>query len=55
MYSCDFRAEFLASLLQSHDSSEITLVFWFAAQKTFVLLFFYVENNWEEFFSGFID
>jgi len=35
------RAEFLASLLQSsvsHDSSEITLIWWFAAQETFLII-----------------
>ncbi len=40
IYSCDFKAEFLASLLQSHDPSEIILIFWFAAQKNI-----YVENS----------
>ncbi len=47
-YSCDFKAEFLASLLQSHDPSEIILIFWFAAQKTF---YYYVENSRVEFFQ----
>ncbi len=37
-YSCDFKAEFLASLLQSHDPSEIILIFWFAAQKIFIIM-----------------
>ncbi len=35
IYSCDFKAEFSASLLQSsvsHDPSEIILICWFAAQ-----------------------
>ncbi len=34
----DFKAEFLASLLQSHDPSEFILIFWFAAQKTFIIM-----------------
>ncbi len=34
----DFKAEFLASLLQTHDPSEIILIFWFAAQKTFIII-----------------
>ncbi len=38
MYSCDFKAEFLASLLQSHDPSEIILIFLFAAQNTFIII-----------------
>ncbi len=29
---------FLASLLQSHDPSEIILMFWFAAQKTLIIM-----------------
>ncbi len=33
IYSCDFKAEFLASLLHSHDHSEIILIFCFALQK----------------------
>ncbi len=37
-YSCDFKAEFLASLLQSQDPSEIILMFRFAAQKTFIII-----------------
>ncbi len=37
-YSCDFKAEFLASLLQSHDPSEIILICWFAAQETFSIM-----------------
>ncbi len=60
------KAVFSASLLQSsvsHDPSEINLIYWFAAQETFliiisviktvVLLHFFVENG--NFFSGFID
>ncbi len=35
---CDFKATFLASLLQSHDPSEIILIFWFAAQIFLFLL-----------------
>ncbi len=38
MYSCDFKAEFLASLLQSHYPSEIILIFLFAAQNTFIII-----------------
>ncbi len=41
IYSSNFKAEFLASLLQSsgsHDPSEIILIFWFAAQKTFIII-----------------
>jgi len=35
------KAEFSASLLQSsvsHDLSEITLIWWFAAQETFIII-----------------
>jgi len=38
IYSCDGKAEFSASLLQSwvsHDPSGIFLICWFAAQETF--------------------
>ncbi len=41
IYSSNFKAEFLASLLQSsgsHDPSEIILIFRFAAQKTFIII-----------------
>jgi len=41
MYSCDGKAEFSASLLQSsiwHDPSEIILVCWFGAQETFIII-----------------
>ncbi len=38
IYSCDFKAEFSASLLQWHDPSEIILILWFAAQKTFIII-----------------
>jgi len=41
IYSCDGKAEFSASLLQysvSHDPSEISLIWWFAAQETFILI-----------------
>ncbi len=34
---------FLVSLLQSHDPSEIILIFWFAAQKTFIIII--IKNN----------
>ncbi len=37
-FYCDFKAECLASLLQSHDPSEIILMFWFAAQKVFIIM-----------------
>ncbi len=37
-YSCDFKAEFLASLLQSHDPSEIIIICWFAVQETFIII-----------------
>jgi len=52
---CDDKAEFSASLLQSsvsHDSSEIILICWFAAQETFLIiinvvlcLIFFVETD----------
>ncbi len=38
-YSCDAKLNILASLLQyseSHNPSEIILMFWFAAQETFI-------------------
>ncbi len=41
------RAEFSASLLQSsvsHDALEISLICWFAAQETFIVI--NVENSW---------
>ncbi len=41
IYSCDGKAEFSASLLQSsvsHNPSEIILIYWFDAQETFFLL-----------------
>ncbi len=37
-YSFDFKAEFLASSLQSHDPSDIIVMFWFAAKKSFVII-----------------
>ncbi len=40
-------AEFPASFIQSsvsHDSSEIILIYWFAAQETFIIIL-YVENS----------
>ncbi len=46
------KADFLASLLQSHDPSEIILIFWFAAQKNIYYYYYhcYVEKSWEDFF-----
>jgi len=41
------KTEFSASLLQSsvaHDPSEITLIWWFAAQETFLIII-NVENS----------
>jgi len=41
------KTEFSASLLQSsvsHDPSEISLIWWFYAQKTFIITF-NVENS----------
>jgi len=38
------KAEFSASLLQSsgsHDPSEITLIWWFAAEETFLINMYY--------------
>ncbi len=54
------KAEFSASLLQSHDPSEIIQIFWFAAQNTFIIIIIiiiimYYENSWVDFFSGFFD
>ncbi len=40
IYSCNGKADFSASLLQSsvsHDPSEIILICWFAAQETFFI------------------
>jgi len=34
------KAEFSASLLQSHDHSEITLIWWFDAQETFFYYYY---------------
>ncbi len=48
-YSCDFKAEFLASLLQSNDPSEIILIFWFAAQKTFIISFVTLQMSLSSF------
>ncbi len=39
------KTEFFASLLQSHDPSEIILIFWFAAQKT------WTESSEEQYLS----
>ncbi len=33
IHSCDFKTEFLASLLQSHDSSEILRIFKFGSKN----------------------
>ncbi len=33
IHSCNFKAEFLASLVQSHVPSEMILIFWFLLQK----------------------
>ncbi len=38
IYTCYFKAEFLTSLLQSHDPSEIILNVVFAAQKTCIII-----------------
>ncbi len=46
IYSCDGKAEFSASLLQSmvsHDLSEIILICWFSAEETFLIVS--IENN----------
>ncbi len=46
IYSCDDKAEFSASLLQSsvsHDPSEIILTWWFDVQETFIII--NVENS----------
>ncbi len=47
------KAEFLALLLQSHNPSEIILIFWFAAQKTFIIIIILKTAEWN--FSGFFD
>ncbi len=47
IYSCDDKAVFSASLLQSlelHDLSQIIQICWFGAQETFLLII-NVENN----------
>ncbi len=47
MYSCYDKAEFPASFIQSsvsRDSSEIILIYWFAAQESFLIII-YVENS----------
>ncbi len=49
--SCDGKAEFSASLLQSsvsNDGSEIILMCWFGAQETFLII--KVENSWTSLF-----
>ncbi len=48
IYSYDFKAEFSALLLKSHDPSEIIQIFCFAALKTY---YYYVENHWIYFFQ----
>ncbi len=55
--------EILASLLQSHDPSEIILIFCFAVQKTFIIIIIIIIiiininmlKTAEHFFSGFFD
>ncbi len=42
IYSCDFKDSFLESLVQSHDPSEIILIF--------DIYYYYVENNCVSFF-----
>ncbi len=37
-------AEFLASLLQSHDPSEIILICWFAAQEFIIIIIIIIIN-----------
>ncbi len=47
MYSCDGKAEFSASLLESsvsHDPPEIILIYWFDAQWTFLIII-NIENS----------
>ncbi len=41
---------FLASLLQSHGSSEIILIFWFAAQKTCSVIIIMLKTAAQNFF-----
>jgi len=53
MYSCDGKAEFSASLLQSsvsHDPADIILICWFAARKTFHIII-RVENRAAKYFG----
>ncbi len=48
MYSCDDKAEFSESLLQSSvslDPSEITLIWWLGAQETLIIIIINVENS----------
>jgi len=43
------KAVFSASLLQSsesHDPTEITLIWWFDTQETFMIIIISVENSW---------
>ncbi len=46
------QAELLASLPQSHDPSEIILIFWFAAEKTIIIM---LLKQLSRIFSGFFD
>ncbi len=48
IYSCDDKDVFSASLLQfseSHDPSEIIIIYWFDAQQTFIIIIINVENS----------
>ncbi len=63
IYSCDYKAEFTASLLQSsvsHDSSEIIIIYWFDAQETFLIVinvenFIFLWKLWYRFQDSFIN
>ena len=55
----DFQTEFFASLLQSHNPSEILLKILFSTKKTFIVIIIIiiiinVEKSWEYFFLGFL-
>ncbi len=52
-YCCEFSASFLQSSV-SHDSSEIILICWFAAQETFLIII-NVENSAASFFCWNLD
>ncbi len=61
MSSCDGKAEFSASLLQSsvsRDPSEIILICWFAAQETFIFIInveiVVLPNSFVETFDSFL-